>query len=165
MANVVVPHFLRVKSLNIGIRERIHTCLRCLESDVLVFASSKEASSLISSAKERGGLSDPSFSSNRSFRAELETADKPSSVSAHRWLSVHHDVNLKQEDFVCQGYSEASSCLSSNCFLSSRFVSLRSWSKENKTSDSSQWPVLEILTLHCTFINLLTIPSCSIWTV
>lgn len=46
---------------------RDHTCLRSVESEA------GEARSFISSAKDRGGLSDPSLSPIRSFRIALET--------------------------------------------------------------------------------------------
>lgn len=45
-------------------RERGHTCLRSLESDMLEFTSAEDDSSFISSAKDRGGLNVSAFSSN-----------------------------------------------------------------------------------------------------
>lgn len=65
--------FLNIKSVNTWIREISYTCLRCLESDKLVFTLAEEASSLISSAKDRWGRGNPSFSPIWSFTAKLET--------------------------------------------------------------------------------------------
>lgn len=58
-----------------------------------------------------------------SFRKALQTNSKHNAW--YECKQVIHSMSL----FPCDGYKEASSCLSSNCCLSSWFVSLRSCSR------------------------------------
>lgn len=61
------------------------TFLRSVE--LLDFTSVKEASSLISSAKDKGGLGDPSLSSIRSFRLALETNSRDTGQHERRQIT------------------------------------------------------------------------------
>lgn len=102
--------------------QKAHTCARSNESDMLVSTLPEEARSLISSAKDRGVMSSRA-SPIASFRKALKTNSRHNAryecKQVIHWMSPFH----------CDGYNEASSCLSSNCCLSSWFVSLRSCSR------------------------------------
>lgn len=100
-------------------KQKAHTCAR---SKTLVSTLPEEARSLISSAKDRGALSAPA-SPIASFRKALKTNSRHNAW--YECKQVIHRTSL----YPCDGYNEASSCLSSNCCLSSWFVSLRSCSR------------------------------------
>lgn len=103
-------------------KQKAHTCLWSNESNTLVSTLPGESRSLISSAKDRGVLSSPA-SPIASFRKALKTNSRHNA-----WFECKQVIYWTSL-FPCDGYNEASSCLSSNCCLSSWFVSLRSCSR------------------------------------
>lgn len=88
---------------------------------VFFFTFVDETSSLISSAKDREGLSDPSFSPITSFRKVLESKSRHTAQHEceQRIQLTSSYFFKKHRGVVCHGYNEASSTLSSSCFLSS----------------------------------------------